>query len=124
MKNTLYYLIIAAIVIYVIYRMKKPANQTPGTTTPTTGTPSNSGLFVTPSGGGSNPGTGDPGEPQPVVTEKTTIEDCPYCGTKDAEVTRIYSNGRLVKMDVLCDNKSCPKSYVKIVKSGKLVSDR
>ena len=123
MKNTLFYLIIAAVVIYVIYCMKKPANQTPGTTTPTTGTPSNSGLFPS-SELDDNPGTADPGEPQPVVTEKTTIENCPYCGTKDAEVTRIYSNGRLVKMDVLCDNKSCPKSYVKIVKSGTLVSDR
>lgn len=124
MKNTLFYLIIAAIVIYVIYRMRKPAAKPTATqTTTTTETPSNSGLFVAPSGGGSDTGTVDPGEPQPATTETTTIENCPYCGTPNAQVTRHIRNGKIVKTIILCDNKSCPSQKIYQNKNVSSASD-
>lgn len=64
---------------------------------------------------------------EPVITEKVTIENCPYCGTSNATVTRVYQDGHLLKMQVACNNKSCPQSYgskSKIGQSGKMVSAR
>ena len=123
MKNTLFYLIIAAIVIYVIYRIRKPAAKPTATTT--TETPSNSGLFVSPSGGGSDTGTVDPGEPQAndEIIVKTETGDCPYCGTHNAEITRYIKNGKVIKMSVMCGNKSCPGGYGKVKKAEIIAND-
>lgn len=48
------------------------------------------------------------------VTKTTTITRCPYCGTENAEITRWYRNGRLIRTNVACNNKSCPGGYGKV----------
>ena len=121
MKNTLFYIIILAVVGYVIYRLRKPAAKPTATTT--TETPSNSGLFVPANESDDDTGTVDPGEPQPATTEKTTTENCPYCGTPNAIVTRVYKNGKVIKMTVMCGNKSCPGGYGKVKKAEIIAND-
>lgn len=69
------------------------------------------------------------GVPAPIPTaygrEKvvTTIEDCPYCGTSNAEITRTYKNGKVIKMSVVCPYKSCPGPYGKVKKAEIVAND-
>ena len=48
----------------------------------------------------------------------TTYDNCPYCGTPNAEIKRTYQGNTLIATDVFCNNKSCPGSY-----GGKIVTE-
>lgn len=124
MKKDTLFLIIAALTLYLTWRMfriKKTetggrANEkTPGT-----------GDLIP------HPGTLDGGEAEDVLTEEVSVEKCPYCGTYPAEVLRVKNAaGDTVKFKLLmCPNKSCPGSMGGKVtplakyKSTKLVTAR
>ena len=64
------------------------------------------------------------------VMTKTETGDCPYCGTRNAVIKRHILNGKVIKMEVLCGNKSCPGptggnvQVINSIKSNKFVVDR
>lgn len=47
----------------------------------------------------------------PEPEKKTVINDCPFCGTKNAQITYYEKDGNTVITNVLCGNKSCPQHY-------------
>lgn len=48
-------------------------------------------------------------DPQPA--KKTVFGYCPYCGTKNAQITYYEKDGNLVITNVMCGNKSCPQQF-------------
>lgn len=125
MKNkTLLFLILAAAAAwyFFVYR-KKQKTTNPNIVGVGSFNPGNVGL------GGL---TGDitPETPAPEtpatneVVTKTETGDCPYCGTRNARITRHIQNGKVIKMEVMCGNKSCPGSMggkIKTAESMKIV---
>lgn len=105
MKNTLFYLIIAGIIAWLLYRNYKKKHKT--ATTVTTETP--------PMPSTSTMTNADEDRLHAVVT----TEDCPYCGAMNARITRWKDTaGNTVRMEVMCGNKSCLGSY-----GGKIVTE-
>ena len=47
----------------------------------------------------------------PEPEKKTVINNCPFCGTKNAQITYYEKDGNTVITNVLCGNKSCPQHY-------------
>lgn len=104
-KDTLFF-IITALGVYFAWRTFKLNKQLTETVTKKANTPTTGGGGAgSYTGGGTNPE--DPTH-EPEIEVKVTMEDCPYCGTQNAQITRTYKDGVLVKTEVACGNKSCP----------------
>lgn len=112
MKKDTLFLIIAALTLYLTWRMFRIKKTETGGHAPEK-TPGTGGLIP-------DPGTLDGGESEDVLTEEVSVEKCPYCGTYPAEVLRVKNAaGDTVKFKLLmCPNKSCPGSY-----GGKIVTE-
>lgn len=125
MKKDTLFLIIAALTLYLTWRMFRIKKAETGSRAPEK-TPLPEGLIPRPWG---NP---DGGEAEDTLTEEVSVEKCPYCGTYPAEVLRVKNAaGDTVKFKLLmCPNKSCPGSMGGKVtplaksKSAKLVTAR
>ena len=50
-------------------------------------------------------------KPHPQPAKKTVFGYCPYCGTKNAQITYYEKDGNLVITKVFCGNKSCPQTF-------------
>lgn len=130
MKKDTLFLIIAALTLFVAwrtYRLHKKNNG--GNSEPDT-EPDNGGGNGGNGGGNPNPNPhiwpnidpiyldplylDNPSDPNPGTGDElislTTIEKCPYCGTSNAEVTRVGHSltGKMFIKTVVCPNKSCP----------------
>ena len=121
MKKDTLFLIIAALTLYLTWRMFRIKKTETGSRAPEK-TPLNPLLPENPAGG----------EAEDVLTEEVSVEKCPYCGTYPAEVLRVKNSaGDTVKFKLLmCPNKSCPGSMggkvtpLATTKSAKLVTAR
>lgn len=109
MRNTLFYLIIARIIAWLLYRNYKKKHQTAGNADVL-------GEYT----------DADEDRLHAVIT----TEDCPYCGAMNARITRWKDTaGNTVRMEVMCGNKSCPGSALgggviskSLIKTNKFVT--
>lgn len=96
MKKDTLYLIIAALTLYItwrMFRMNKKKTET-----------------QVKAAGKINLGLADPAVENEVIS--VTLEDCPYCGTHNAQITRWRdAAGNVVRMEVACPNKGCPGTW-------------
>lgn len=116
MKNTLFYLIIAGIIAWLLYRNYKKKHQTAGNADVL-------GEYTDNDSSGTN---ADEDRLHAVIT----TEDCPYCGAMNARITRWKDTaGNTVRMEVMCGNRSCPGSALgggviskSLIKTNKFVT--
>lgn len=124
MKASTLYIIIAALTLYLTWRMFRIKKTETGSRA-NEKTPLPGGLIPHPWGL-------DGVKAADTLTEEVSVEKCPYCGTYPAEVLRVKNAaGDTVKFKLLmCPNKSCPGSMGGKVtplvksKSAKLVTAR
>lgn len=105
MKKDTLFLIIAALTLFITWRMFRLNKKTTEKQTKTTTTDPDPLDIL-----GDNPNDeAETTETVEILTEKVTYEDCPYCGTPNARILRVIDqNGKVVKKKVECGNKSCP----------------
>ena len=124
MKNkTLLFLILAAAAAWYFFVYRKRSKHPTGAIIPVGGGSTNAGV-----GGLLVDITSETPAPETPATNevvtKTETGDCPYCGTRNARITRHIQNGKVIKMEVMCGNKSCPGSMggkIKTAESMKIV---
>lgn len=101
MKKDTLYLIIALLSLYIAWRSysmnKRHIGKTKQKTEPVTEKANDEKEHIVP----------DPNHHTPL--KLSSFEDCPYCGTHNAEVTRTqFADGTMRITEVVCPNKSCP----------------